>query len=147
MRKLFIILILAITSTLHAQSALMNDTKQRHQIIQKYLSKLNQLDADGAIALFIQGGTVVSRHQGEVKAVDFFPAFVEKFIQLEMKELMFFKTANKDLYALEIGSAGIKMTGEPVSATFMVIFQFAKNDNRFEKIIIFANDTLKYPSN
>ncbi|STX52422.1 Uncharacterised protein [Legionella busanensis] len=145
MRKLVILFILTLTSTLYAQSILVNDTKQRHQIIQTYLSKLNQLDADGAIALFIQEGTVISRHQGEIKAIDFFPGFVEKFIKLEMKELMFFKTSNKDFYALEIGSAGIKKTGEPVSATFMVIFQFAKNDNQFEKITIFANDTLSYP--
>ncbi|WP_131782435.1 hypothetical protein [Legionella gresilensis] len=145
MRKLVIIFILTLASTLHAQSVLVNDTKQRHQIIQTYLSKLNQLDADGAIELFIQEGIVISRHQGEVKVVDFFPAFVEKFVKLEMKELMFFKTNNKDFYALEIGSTGIKTTGEPVSATFMVIFQFAKNDNRFEKITIFANDTLTYP--
>ncbi|WP_419419224.1 hypothetical protein ACNVED_11865 [Legionella sp. D16C41] len=144
MYKLVIVIISIITFNLtgHATAFHNND---RHQIIQSYLKSLSHLDADSAISLFVPDGIVISRHQGQVKAMDFLPAFVQKFNQLEMKELMFFVSENNDLYAVEIGSTGVKVSGEPVSSTFMVIFQFAKYSNQFEKIIIFANDTLKYP--
>lgn len=120
------------------------NNNQRHQIIQEYLDKLNSLDADGAIALFVSDGVVVSRHEGEINAVDFYPVFTQKFLTLDMKEILYFKSPkNKDQYAMEISSSGVKNTGEQVSSTFVVIFEFDHKVNKFKKIIIFANDTIK----
>lgn len=123
-----------------------NLSKQRNDVIHRYVEDLQKADVADISSLFVANGFVISTSRGEVNAHDFFSAFLPNITNASTQLHQLFQSKDDlDRMAARFHFSFTMTDGESGEGEYVDEFVFAANSDQLQAVYMFEN--LKFANN